>query len=77
MLWKSYFIAEEEEDALEWHGSFIDVVPEKQVVGLPWVAGHFEDVEQLLEVAVDVALVNKGLPTILRGAYSSSMMGWS
>ena len=70
------FVGHEQADGLETELAPVDVVPQKEIVGLGWVLAVIEKPQQVGVLAVDVACVWRGLPHTLRGASSSRKMGW-
>lgn len=52
---KPDLVAEEKDDALEGHDSFVYVVSQEEVADIAWVPWHLEDVDQFVEMSIDVS----------------------
>jgi hypothetical protein len=57
--------------------SSVDVISQKEIVGVSWKTCIFEQLYQVGVLSVDVAWVNDEVPQILMGASSSRSMGCS
>lgn len=77
VLWVFDLVGEHEADGLDGLFAAVDVIAQKEVVGLSGEAGVLEELDEVGELSVDVACVEGGLPQILMGASSSSSMGCS
>ena len=55
------FVGHEQADGLETELAPVDVVPQKEIVGLGWVLAVIEKPQQVGVLAVDVACVWRGL----------------
>ena len=55
ILWEFYFVAEQKQDAFKGHRAAVDVIPEEEVIGVAGRAGHFEDIQQVGVLTMDIA----------------------
>ena len=69
------FVAKEKHDSFKRHWAAINIITEKQIIYVSGVARHFEYVNKILKLPVDVSWMKQKVPTIFKGDSSMRTMG--